>query len=114
MIGWARPLLDRHLKVEIIRSYVSQVSKIGTTLELLFIRVISESKMIISSCFSVRMKRRNVDISEGSVMVRRNKSKYAVAVATSSKEFCEKITVLALTPLAVRHRIDKLPYILYK
>ena len=68
------------------------------TLELLFIRVIRESKITISSCFSVRMKRRNVDISEGSVMVRRNKSKYAVAVATSSKEFCKKITVISINP----------------
>ena len=56
------------------------------------ILVMRESKMTISSCFSVRMKRRNVDINEGSVMVRRKRSRYAVAVATSSSEFCvEKV-----------------------
>ena len=57
------------------------------TLELLLIRVINESKMTISSCFSVRIKRRKVDMREGSVIVLKNKSRYAVAVATSSNEF---------------------------
>ena len=48
----------------------------------------------MSSCRSVRMNLRKVQMSAGSVIRRMNSSKYAVAAITSSIEFCRKTRVI--------------------
>lgn len=86
------------------------------TFELLFMRVMRESRMTISSFCSTKMNFRKVRSRFGSVVFLRNSSRQAVAAMTSSLEFYKQeiVHIKIIIPKSLKSRqIDKKKNIIY-